>query len=112
MIPVYWKQPYGEIYSHKLKTYLYGYLSDKGPTEVPYLYFHNNPYTIVLAPYTKEWLESKFSKKFPNIRFTYNEIELIPHQYLITLCRLTNTFPKRKNHISLAKALKKTLRNI
>lgn len=112
MIPVYWKEPYGSIYSYRIQNYLYGYLTNHAPTEVPYWYVHGNPWNVVLAPYTKEWLETKFNKSFPDIRFTYHEIELIPHKELITLCSLTNTFPEKKTHASLAKALRRTLRNI
>lgn len=86
---VYLKSPMGYTTLDGIRVYgkYYNYGSF-GPSDIPFQTYKRHKDILEDAVYTKEWLESKFKKEFPDISFTVQDIFGLDSKTLISLARL------------------------
>jgi len=96
----------------ELNLRVYGYSFVHPPAEVSYAVYNKYRKTLVLAPYTGEWLSRKYNADFGDISFTYNEIKRLPYDVLFDIAKKMGLWdkPGRPKHKALAMLIRRSLR--
>ncbi len=77
---------YSKIEEHNVYGEFFNY-GRFGPVDIPRKLYSENKGILKEAKYTKEWLENRFDKEFPDIKFTISTLKNIPFNKIVMLAK-------------------------
>lgn len=86
---VYLKEPMGYTVLDGFRVYGRNYaFGTIGPVNLPYDVYGKNKDILVEAKYTKDWLERKYGKQFPDISFTSKDLDTLDFNIMSEVANL------------------------